>query len=302
MLIGKSDGMKISDLELFTAVAKEKSFSKAAQRLYISQSAVTQHIKKIEMELGFALFERNTHFAALTEQGEIMLRTAQEMLKQYHKALAMCSRNEAQTKLTVFYIGTASQRFLPEVLKQFHARFPTCSIASRRVRLAEAWEALEKGETNLLILPADMFSDSQGWSFLPLYQDAFYCVMNENNPLAVREALDYKDLAGKTLLAPSRVSCPDSMRQVLDRVQEEVELCELVWENNIDSVVLHLRSSGSDCLAIMPGHALPEHPQLCAVPFRAGINIQVGLAYAHPMSLTEETFASLARDHTHFGK
>ena len=295
--------MKISDLELFTAVAKEKSFSKAAQRLYISQSAVTQHIKKIETELGFALFERNTHSAALTEQGEIMLRTAQEMLKHYHKALAMCSRSlEAPTKLTVFYIGTASQRFLPEVLKQFHARFPTCSIASRRVSLAEAREALEKGETNLLILPADMFSDSQGWSFFPLYQDAFYCVMNENNPLAAREALDYKDLAGTTLMAPSRASCPDSMRQVLERVQEEVKSCELVWETNIDSVVLHLRSFSSDCLAIMPGLALPEHRQLCAVPFRAGINIQVGLAYAHPMSRMEQAFVSLARDHTRFGK
>lgn len=94
--------MKISDLELFTTVAREKSFSKAAQRLYISQSAVTQHIKKIETELGFALFERNTHFAALTEQGKIMLSTSQEMLKQYHKALAMCTRGlESRTKLTV---------------------------------------------------------------------------------------------------------------------------------------------------------------------------------------------------------
>ena len=293
--------MKISDFELFAVVAREKSFSKAAQRLYISQSAVTQHIKKIETELGFELFERNTHFVTLTEQGEIMLNTSQEMLKQYHKALAMCRRGlELRPKLTVFYVGTASQRFLPDVLIQFHARFPNCSIMTRRVRLDEANEALEKGETNLVIMPDDMFDDSRGWFFCPLYQDAFYCVMNKNHPFAVREALDYKDLAGKTLLAPSRASCPNNMAQVLERVQKEEKSCVLVWENNIDSVALHLRFSNSNYLAIIPGHALPAHPQLCAVLFRAGIIPQVGLVYAHPMSRTEETFVSIARDYTHF--
>lgn len=154
------------------------------------------------------------------------------------------------------------------------------------------------GETNLVIMPDDMFNASRGWFFCPIYQDAFYCVMNKSNPFTVCEALDYKNLAGKTLLAPSRASCPNSMRQVLERVQNEEKSCVLVWENDIDSVVLHLRSSSSNCLAIIPGHALPEHPQLCAVPFRAGITVQVGLVYAHPMTRTEEAFAVLARELT----
>ncbi len=89
------------------------------------------------------------------------------------------------------------------------------------------------------------------------------------------------------------------MRKVLERVQEEEKSCTLVGENNIDSVVMQLRSSSRDCLAIMPGHAIPEHPQLCAVPFRAGITVQVGLAYARPLSRMEEAFFALARQHAH---
>ena len=60
--------MKIHDLEVFCAVTEEESFVKAARRLYISQSAVTQLIRKIETELGFPLLIRNKHFVKITAQ------------------------------------------------------------------------------------------------------------------------------------------------------------------------------------------------------------------------------------------
>ena len=61
--------MKLHDLAVFCAVAEEESFVNAAHRLFVSQSAVTQHIKKIETELGFPLLIRNKHFVKITAQG-----------------------------------------------------------------------------------------------------------------------------------------------------------------------------------------------------------------------------------------
>ena len=64
--------MTFRALEIFLAVADEKSFGKAAQKLFISQPSVTQQIKKLENELGFALFLRDKHNVELTKAGEMI--------------------------------------------------------------------------------------------------------------------------------------------------------------------------------------------------------------------------------------
>ena len=71
--------MKISDLEVFLSVANELSFSETARKLYISQSAVSQNIRKTEEELGFSLFQRSKHSLRLTEQGSIVLKNGQKL-------------------------------------------------------------------------------------------------------------------------------------------------------------------------------------------------------------------------------
>lgn len=84
--------MKIHDLKVFCAVAEEKSFVNAARRLYVSQSAVTQLIRKTEAELGFPLLVRNKHIVKITAQGEIFYRAAKDILQRYRQALSDCAR------------------------------------------------------------------------------------------------------------------------------------------------------------------------------------------------------------------
>ena len=98
--------MKLHDLEVFCAVAEEESFVNAAHRLFVSQSAVTQHIKKIETELGFPLLIRNKHFVKITAQGEIFHRAAKDILLRYRQALDDCAREKgAEHILRLSYVG-----------------------------------------------------------------------------------------------------------------------------------------------------------------------------------------------------
>jgi len=289
--------MKIHDLEVFCAVAEEESFVKAAQRLYISQSAVTQNIKKIETELGFPLLIRNKHFVKNTAQGEFFYRAAKDILLRYRQALNDCARESgAEHTLRLFYVGPSGAPPLTELLKSYHSLYPDCDIVTRRLRPDQVITALEKEETNLVFTPYDLIADSMRLFFYPLYPDRHYCVMDAANPFAEKELVQYSELAGKHVLIPSKVFRPEHMQSFLRLLSKEELRCRLEEAYNIDNALIQLLSNG-DAIAIIPGFCIPEHPRLRAIPLEDGVQIRMGLAYRRPMTHTEEAFALLARDH-----
>jgi len=83
--------MDLYQLETFLAVAQEKSFSRAAQRLHRTQSAISQTISRLEEELGETLFDRSSRDGTLTDAGRLLVEYAEELLNlrsEAHDALA----------------------------------------------------------------------------------------------------------------------------------------------------------------------------------------------------------------------
>ena len=73
--------MESEQLRIFAAVAKYKSFSEAARKLYISHSTTSRAVSALEKELDVKLFERNNHIVALTPAGQVMLEEAAKLLR-----------------------------------------------------------------------------------------------------------------------------------------------------------------------------------------------------------------------------
>ena len=288
--------MKLHDLEVFCAVAEEVSFVNAAHRLFLSQSAVTQHIKKIETELGFPLLIRNKHFVKITAQGKIFHRAAKDILLRYRQALDDCAREKgAEHILRLSYVGPSGAPYLTDILKQFHLFYPECEIVTRRLRPDQVNSTLEQDETNLVFTPYDLIADSFQLFFYPLYVDQHYCVMAEGNPLSTMKELQCEDLAEKHIFLPSKAFRPAHMQTFVQILNKKELHCKTEEGYNIDNTLIQLLSHG-DAIAVMPGFSIPQHPQLCAVPLMDGICIRVGLAYRHPMTRMEEAFAVLARE------
>ena len=288
--------MKIHDLEVFCAVAEEKSFVNAAQKLYVSQSAVTQHIKKIETELGFPLLIRNKHFVKITAQGESFYCAAKDILLRYRKALNDCARESGgEHTLRLFYVGPSGALVLSELLKKYHMLYPECAIETRRIRPDQVISALEKEETNLVFTPYDLIADSMQLFFYPLFLDQHYCVMDAANPFAEKRLIRYGELAGKHVLIPSKAFRPEHMQSFLRLLSKEETHCRLEEAYNIDNALMQLLSH-SEAIAVVPGFCIPEHPRLRAVPLEDGVQIRMGFAYREAMTGMEEAFARLARD------
>src|ERR1700761_6961712 len=113
-------------LKVFYTVAQRLSFTKAAAELFITQPAVTKHIKELEQQLNVQLFKRNGNNIALTTAGKILVRYAEKIFQNYTELeteLAQLSTLEAGT-LHIGASTTVAQTILPKILALFKKTYP----------------------------------------------------------------------------------------------------------------------------------------------------------------------------------
>lgn len=115
---------------VFLAVAENLSFSKAANELFISQPAVTKHIKELESKLNSTLFERKGNKIYLTKAGEICYSYLKKIMQQYEALNFELGQmnNTFKGTLRIGASSTISQYLLPKVIADFHRRYPEIEL------------------------------------------------------------------------------------------------------------------------------------------------------------------------------
>jgi len=186
--------ISFEQINAFHAVAKYQSFSKAGQKLYRSQSAVSIQILKLEETLGKKLFYRTTKSIALTDAGEILLRyvegiknlleeAEQELtdLEEMHRGRLMISTSDT----------TACYR-LPRILQAYKARYPGIDIIIRNATSLKTIESVLQNEVDLGI--ATLAFLKPGLEAIPLFSRFDVVICHPDHPLADRKEVLLKDL------------------------------------------------------------------------------------------------------------
>lgn len=139
--------MELKNITTFLKVAGTQNFSKAAQQLGYSQSAVTIQIQQLEKELGIPLFERIGKRVYLTEQGEAFIPFANNILKAADTALSFCSREKAPSgTLRIGGAESICTALLPPLLLRFHEMYPGVRITIRSGTTEELMELAKSNE------------------------------------------------------------------------------------------------------------------------------------------------------------
>lgn len=143
--------MELRNLITFVRIAEVKNFSKSAQLLGYSQSAVTMQIKQLEQELGRQLFERIGKQVKLTQAGEKLLPYALEILNTAQKAQSMVRENEQITGH--LHIGTCESYVigvLPQVLTAFQQQCPNVEVQVQTGLTTDLFHRLRQNDIDLL--------------------------------------------------------------------------------------------------------------------------------------------------------
>ena len=145
--------MNLQTLEYVVAVAKEQSFTKAAEKLFISQPSLSQSIARLEQELGTTLFDRTRSSVQPTRAGEAYLAWAQNVLvsqKQMRRQLADIS-SETHVHLALGISPHLCSYLLPEVLRKFYEEWPNCRIDLEERPSIELYSMLREGRIDLMV-------------------------------------------------------------------------------------------------------------------------------------------------------
>jgi DNA-binding transcriptional LysR family regulator len=143
--------MDLRQLRYFIAVAEEKSFSRAAKRLHVSQPPLSTHVKSLERSLGVRLLDRNNRGAVLTPAGRMFYDEVRSVFRRLEQA-CIKARNAGQGDvgtLSVGFVSIADYGILPPALKRFRERFPNVDVELHELTTDAQIEEIRAGRLHL---------------------------------------------------------------------------------------------------------------------------------------------------------
>lgn len=211
--------MELRHLRYFTALAEELHFGRAAQRLSISQPALSASISQLEEDLGAVLFDRTHKAVLLTPAGASLLPEAKAILSETKRAeqLAVDASEGRRGWLNVSYSGSMIYAGVPQVVSAYRAAFPDVRTVLTEHRRSEQLDALAHGRIDVGFVDASKLPDEMDG--LLVCDDPFIVCLPKAHALANRKTIDLNDLAGEQFMMFSR----DIATENFDRI---VAICE----------------------------------------------------------------------------
>jgi DNA-binding transcriptional LysR family regulator len=198
--------MDLFELETFLAVARQRTFSGAAQQLHRTQPAISQAIKKLEDELGELLFDRSSRGGKLTDAGETLKDYAEKLLNlrgETHQALTDLRRMQ-QGKLCIA-ANEFTALYLLLVLGDYRARHPMVRIAVQRSLASQIPHELLNHNVELGVISFQ--PDDSRLRSIVVYRDELAFIVSPSHPLTRSKSVSIKQLGAETFVAHN-VSSP----------------------------------------------------------------------------------------------
>lgn len=193
--------MEIRVLEYFLAVAREQSFSKAADTLHLTQPTLSRQIKELEEEFGKQLFIRSSKKLSLTDDGMILRKRAEEIIELVRKTESEINNNDEKLSGDI-YIGageTDAVRILAKCFKTMISEHPDLHLHIESGDGIDVLYKLDKGLVDLALILGSIDTSKYDYINLPVY-DTWGVLMRKDSALAEKEYITVDDLADEPLI------------------------------------------------------------------------------------------------------
>ncbi|MBP1890345.1 DNA-binding transcriptional LysR family regulator [Clostridium moniliforme] len=190
--------MDFNQLKYFIVTAKIQHITKAAEKLSLSQSALSRSISNLESELGVPLFDRINRNVQLNKFGEIFLDTAIDLVNKLEKSKKHLNNiaNPDKGEIIVSFVPTLGLQYIPKVLKAYKSVYPNNQLYLKESDSKVINDDLIRGTTDIGISP--VVKKDPDLIYSPLFTEELVFLISNSNPLAKKDHIDFNDISGET--------------------------------------------------------------------------------------------------------
>ena len=228
--------MDISALQAFIAVARNGSFSKASEQLFVTQPAISKRVAALEEELGTQLFNRIARQISLTEAGKQLLPKAQDLVHQAEDMQRYASNlnDDISGNLSIAISHHIGLYRMPPILKEFNLRHPKVQLDIRFEDSDQAFSAVEHGDIEFAVitlpnqLPEKLIKET-------IWQDQLNIMVGLEHPLSNQSEISLEVLAAYQCVLPDKET---ETHKIIDRQFKELglEMKVQMETNNLETL------------------------------------------------------------------
>lgn len=209
--------MDLYKLKSFYTVANLESFSRAAEKLFLTQPAVSAQIKDLEYEYKTKLFDRVGRKIKLTRSGETLITYAKKLLDMYEEShFAVNLLKEAMNgSIKIATSGTPGSRLLPTIISDFKETYPETNFLIKTQKSVSVIDSIKQNHSDLGVIVSDECNlNKQELVDKNLYKDRIVIGVSNKHPLALRNSISVNELSNMPLI----VSVKNTVsRQAMDK-------------------------------------------------------------------------------------
>ncbi|MFT2092607.1 LysR family transcriptional regulator [Paraglaciecola sp. 2405UD69-4] len=209
--------VSFKQLNIFVCIANSHTFAEAAEKIHLSQPALSSAMKKMEGQVGGELFFRTTRKVELTPEGKLFLPIAKRLILDWQQAFSDLNDlfSLGQGRLSIAAMPSFAAGLLPSILQRFTALYPSIKLAVNDVVMEHVIQNVQGGHAELGF--SFESEKMEGLEFHALFEDSFMAVAHSSHPLTKFEGVSWPQLAKFPFVAMNRGS---AIRRWIDELME----------------------------------------------------------------------------------
>jgi DNA-binding transcriptional LysR family regulator len=276
--------MEVRHMRAFMAVAEERNFTRAASRLSMAQSPLSQQIRTLEREIGVALFTRTTRTVSLTYAGEVLYERVVEVLALADDAVEATRKAALGQlgRLSIGFTGSATHELLPPLVRAYADRCPDVTLDVRSdLTTPVQVERLLTGQLDVAVLRPPVVAN--GLAVETIRREPVVVLLANRHPRTVDRDIDLADLRDEWFISlPGNP--PATMYSLMLSACRAAGFAPKIRQTVSDSTALVALVAGDMGVALVP--ASMRHFAISGATFRPlrkpGVTVSLALAYREP--------------------
>ena len=289
--------MDIQHIKYFLAVAEYQSFSRAAEKLYVTQPILSRCIRNMEEELGTPLILRSSRSFALTDTGKVLYQHGARLVEQYQDIYRRIQdiRSAEEGEVRIVCPGVLLDMYFPELITQYQKEHPNIKITIRERESKPTAATVLSGDADwgLVMVPVENQADL---NIYPVITDEVQVVVPEAHPFAKKPFVHIRDLQDVNIITYN--SSATLHNTFLQLCQEQGFSPTLTCQSLMPNFILEMISYGR-CIGVIPAPVCRQFRSegLVSVPIRPSFPwvIAIITKKGHYISHAAQSFLSFAQ-------